>query len=162
MHATPIRHLLRLAVSSGLTIGLLAMPGATLAGGPAHVTHDRFEGGHEVTDLNICGDLGVFSFSGRSTVTQVELEDGAFHFVLVERGTYTLTFLDEPQETWESRFVERIAWHAPASGTFTFLLALNSFEGPVRIHETTTFVVGPDGSVRVDNQAFVVDGCPAG
>ena len=162
MYAMSLRHLVRRAASAGLTIGFMAFPGVTLAGGPAQVTTDHFDFAHEVTDLNICGDLGVFSFSARSTVTQVELEDGAFHFILVEKGTYTLTFLSGAQETWDSRFVERIAWHAPPSGTFTFLLALNSFEGPIRIHETTTFVVGPDGSVRVDNQAFIVDECRGG
>src|SRR5688500_5592431 len=138
MHATLLRHLVRLAASAGLTIALMAFPGLTLAGGPAQVTHERLEFAHEVTDLNICGDLGVFSFWGRSTVTQVELADGGAHFVFVEKGTYTLTFLEAPHETWESRFVERIAFHAPPSGTVTFLLALNSFEGPIRIHETTT------------------------
>jgi hypothetical protein len=51
--------------------------------------------------------------------------------------------------------------HAPPSGTFTSAVALNSFEGPIRIHEMRTFVVGPDGSVRVDDQTFVVDECPA-
>ena len=38
--------------------------------------------------------------------------------------------------------------------------AFTAFEGPIRIHEMTTFVVGPDGSVRVDNATFVVDECP--
>jgi hypothetical protein len=154
-------HVARLATSVGLTIAIAAAPGAALGGGPPHVTHDRSEFVHQVTDLNICGDLGVFSFSGTTTVTHVEFADGVFHFVLVEKGTYTLTFLGGDRETWESRFVEQISWHAPPSGTFTFLIAFNSFEGPIRIHETTTFIVGPDGSVRVDNQAFVVDECPA-
>jgi hypothetical protein len=160
MHPMPIRHRVRLAIATGLTIALCAIPESALAGSPAQVTHERSEFAREVTDLNICGDMGVFSFSGTTTITQIEFAEGAFHFLLVEKGTYTLTFLSGAQGTWDSRFVERIAWHAPPSGTFTFLIAFNSFEGPIRIHETTTFVVGPDGSVRVDRQAFVVDECP--
>jgi hypothetical protein len=46
-------------------------------------------------------------------------------------------------------------------GTTVQTFALNSFEGPIRIHETATLVVGPDGSVRVDNATFVVDECPS-
>ena len=161
MNPRPLRRRVRLAVAAGLTIALCALPGAALGGGPALVTHDRSEFAHEVTDLNICGDVGLFSFSGTTTVTLVEFADGAFHFVLVEKGTYTLTFLGGDQETWESRFVEKVSVHAPPGGTFTFLVAFNSFEGPIRIHEMATFVVGPDGSVRVDDQTFVVDECPA-
>jgi hypothetical protein len=161
MNPLPRRNRVRLAVAAGLTIALCALPGAALAGSPTQVSHDRSVFTHEVTDLNICGDLGLFSFSGTTTVTQVEFVDGAFQFVLVEKGTYTLTFLGGAQETWDSRFVEIASVHAPPSGSFTLVVAFNSFEGQIRIHETTTFVVGPDGSVRVDSQTFVVDECPA-
>ena len=144
-----------------MTIALAGLPGTALGGGPALVSHDRFEFAHQETNLNICGDLGVFSFSGRTVVTLVELEDDAFHFILTERGTYTLTFLDGEQETWDSRFVETVSVHAPPNGSFKVIVAFNSFEGPIRIHEMTTFVVGPDGTVRIDDQRFVVDECPA-
>jgi hypothetical protein len=72
-----------------------------------------------------------------------------------------LTFLDEPQETWDSRFVQAFTFHATPGGTTVQTVAFNSFEGPIRIHETATLVVGPDGSVRVDNATFVVDECPS-
>ncbi len=144
-----------------LTLGSAVLPAAAFAA-PAVVSHDRFEFTNTVTDLNICGDMGVFSFAGTQSVTLVELSGGGFQFRLLERGRYTLTFLDDPQETWESKFVESITYHLPPSGVEVLTVAFNSFEGPIRIHETTTFVVGPDGTVRVDNQSFVVDECPGG
>jgi hypothetical protein len=143
-----------------LTIGSAMLPGAAVAASDPEVIHQRSEFTHEVTDTNICGDLGVFRFSGTDTFTAVDFSDGVFHFNRVERGTYTLTFLDEPQETWKSRFTESISVNATPGGTFVVASAFTSFEGPIRIHEMTTFVVGPDGSVRVDNATFVVDECP--
>jgi hypothetical protein len=142
-----------------LTLGSAVVPAGVLAA-PAVVSQDRFEFTFVVTDLNICGDLGVFSFAGTQFVTVVEFASGAFQFKLQERGRYTLTFVDDPQETWEAKFVESITYHLSPNGVEVFTVAFNSFEGPIRIHETTTFVVGPDGTVRVDNQSFVVDACP--
>jgi hypothetical protein len=54
-----------------------------------------------------------------------------------------------------------ISFNATPGGTVVIASAFNSFEGPIRIHEMTTLVVGPDGSVRVDNATFVVDECPS-
>ena len=113
------------------------------------------------TNTNICGDWGVFRFSGTDTFTVIDFSDGVFQFEFLGRGTYTLTFLDEPQETWNSRWVESFTFHATPGGTIVLTSAFNSFEGPIRIHETMTLVVGPDGSVRVDNATFVVDECPS-
>jgi len=36
----------------------------------------------------------------------------------------------------------------------------DSFEGPVRIHERTTFVVDSDGTIRVDHSDIDVMDCP--
>ena len=148
-----------MATVLALTLGSAVLPAAALAG-PALVSQNRFEFTHVVTDLNICGDLGVFSFAGTQVVTTVELSNGGFQFKLLERGRYTLTFLDDPQETWASKFVESITYHLSPGGHEVVTVAFNSFEGPIRIHETTTFVVESDGTVRVDNQTFVVDECP--
>ena len=147
-------------VALGLVVGLAILPGAALAESGALVTQDRLDFSFEVTDPNICGDIGHFSFSGTTFTTSVELADGSFHFRLVERGTYTLTFLDEPHETWESRFIEVGSFNAAPGETVTFNVAFNSFEGPIRIHEMQHFVVGPDGSIRLDDATFVVDECP--
>ena len=149
----------RLAAAIGMTIAVAGLPGTALAGDPARVSHDRSEFAFEVTDTNICGDLGVFSFSGTAILSLVERADDGFHFLLVERGTYTLTFPDG--EVWASRFVETVSVHASPNGSFSSVVAFNSFEGPIRIHEMTTYVVGPDGTVRVDDQRSVVDECPA-
>jgi hypothetical protein len=43
----------------------------------------------------------------------------------------------------------------------TLSTVANTFEGPVRIHERTTLVVGPDGAVRVEGSQFDFVGCPA-
>jgi hypothetical protein len=143
-----------------LTIGSMMLPGAAFAASPG-VIHVRSEFTHEETNTNICGDWGVFRFSGTDTFTVVDFSDGVFQFEFLGRGTYTLTFLDEPQETWNSRWVESFTFHATPGGTIVLTSAFNSFEGPIRIHETMTLVVGPDGSVRVDNATFVVDECPS-
>ncbi len=159
---SPIKNrlLARAVMVLSLTIGSTLLPGAAFAASP-EVRHERSEFTHVATDTNICGDLGVFRFSGTDTFTFVDFGDGVFHFNLIERGTYTLTFLDEPQETWDSRFTESIRFNATPGGTVVVASAFNSFEGPIRIHEMTTLVVGPDGSVRVDNATFVVDECPS-
>ena len=141
-----------------LTLGSMMLPGVALAASP-EVSHERFEFTHEETNTNICGDWGVFRFSITRTFTVVDFREGVFQVQVLERGTYTLTFLDEPQETWNSRFVESFTFHATPGGTTALTTAFNSFEGPIRIHETMTLVVGPDESVRVDDANFVVDDC---
>jgi peroxiredoxin len=50
---------------------------------------------------------------------------------------------------------------ATPGGTFVLSTVANTFEGPVRIHERTTFVVGADGTIRVDGSQFDFVGCPA-
>ena len=143
-----------------LTIGALMLPGAALAASP-EVRHERFGFTHEETNTNICGDWGVFRFTGTGTFTVVDFGNGVLQVQVLERATYTLTFLDEPRETWNSRFIESASVNATPGGTYVVAYAFNSFEGPIRIHETRTFVIGPDGSVRVDNFTSVVDECPS-
>ena len=144
----------------GLTIGALMLPAAALAASP-EVRHGQFDIIGEETNTNICGDWGVFRFTGTGTFTVVDFGNGVLQVQVLERATYTLTFLDEPQETWDSRFVQAFTFHATPGGTTVQTIAFNSFEGPIRIHETATLVVGPDGSVRVDDATFVVDECPS-
>jgi hypothetical protein len=147
-------------VALGLTIGALVLPAAALAASP-EVRHGQFDIIGEETNTNICGDWGVFRFTGIGTFTVVDFGDGVRQVQVLERATYTLTFVDEPQETWDSRFVQAFTFHATPGGTTVQTVAFNSFEGPIRIHETATLVVGPDGSVRVDDATFVVDECPS-
>ena len=157
--STRHKTLLVVVAALGLTIGSTTLAGTVAASQP-EVGHERFEFTHEETNFNICGDLGVFRFSGTDTFTVVGFSDGVFHFNLIERGTYTLTFLAEPQETWDSRFTESISFNATPGSTVAFASAYNSFERPIRIHEMATFVVGPDGSIRVDDYTLVADECP--
>jgi hypothetical protein len=125
------------------------------------VRHGQFDIIGEETNTNICGDWGVFSFSGTGTFTVVDFGEGVLHVEVLERARYTLTFLDEPQETWDSRVVEAFTFHATPGGTVVLTTAANPFEGRIRINEAVTLVVGPDGSVRVDDATFVVDECPS-
>jgi hypothetical protein len=85
-----------LVVIAALTTTLVSA--TSVAASQPGVSHERSRFTHEVTDTNVCGDLGVFRFSGTDTFTVVDFGDGVFHFNLIERATYTLTFLDEPQE----------------------------------------------------------------
>jgi hypothetical protein len=134
--------------------------GAAQAAPPAVDHHQEFEVGGE-TDLNICGDLAVFDFNLKGSITLVEQVPGeVFHFHATWVGTYTVTFLDPSLGVWESTVRESTSAQATPGGTFTLSVIANSHEGPVRIHETTTFVVGQDGTVRVDRYTIDVVGCP--
>ena len=150
----------RVVLALGLTIGALMLPAAALAASP-EVRLGQFDIIGEETNTNICGDWGVFRFTGTGTFTVVDFGNGVLQVQVLERATYTLTFLDELQETWDSRFVQAFTFHATPGGTVVRTFALNSFEGPIRIHETMTLVIGPDGSVRVDIATAVVDECPS-
>jgi hypothetical protein len=137
-------------------------PAATYAASPPEVLHQRVV--HTSADLgvvNICGDLADFQFSWNDSFTLVEMADGSFHFQFLRRATYTVTFLDPSKGVWDGRIVDARSVQAPPSGTFTLSTVLNAFEGPVRIHERTTFVVGPDGTIRADGYQFQFVGCPA-
>jgi hypothetical protein len=144
-----------------LVVGLLCVPSAARAT-PPEVVHEQEVILKSGTDLNICGDLAVFEFSGKASFTFVDMSDRGFHFQATEGGTYTVTFLDSSLGVWESRWRETASVQATPGGTFTLNITNNSREGPVRIHELTTFVVRPDGTIRVDRYNPYVVGCPSG
>ena len=60
----------------------------------------------------------------------------------------------------DARIVSVTNVQATPGGTFTLSFVANTFEGPVRIHERTTFVVDPDGTIHVDHSDIDVVGCP--
>ena len=71
-----------------------------------------------------------------------------------------MTFLDTSKGVWEGTIRSATSVQATPGGTFTLSWVANSFEGPVRIHERTTFVVDGDGTVHVDHSDIDVMGCP--
>jgi hypothetical protein len=156
----------RLASAVTLLAGLLltAMtPTVAQAAAPLEVTHQQVVfTGADLGVVNICGDLADFRFSSEFSFTFVDMSEDVFHFQSRSIGTYTVTFLDPSKGVWEARIREVDSVQATAGGTFTTVRVSNSFEGPVRIHELTTFVVGPDGTIRVDGYTIDFVGCPSG
>jgi polyisoprenoid-binding protein YceI len=143
----------RLIPVVALLAGLMTAmtPTAAQAATPPEVVHQQVVfTGADLGVVNICGDLADFRFSGEFSFTFVGMSDDVFHFQSRSIGTYTVTFLDPSKGVWEARFREVDTVQATAGGTFTTVSVDNAFEGPVRIHELTTFVVGPDGTIRVD------------
>lgn len=155
-------------LAGGMVIALASVAGSALhpaaiyAASPPEVVHQQVVGtGAELGVVNICGDLADFRFSWNRSFTFIEVADGSFHFQSLSRGTYTVTFLDPSKGAWDARIVDARSVQATPGGTFTMSTVANTFEGPVRIHERTTFVVGPDGAVRVEGSQFDFVGCPA-
>jgi hypothetical protein len=137
-------------------------PASTYAASPPEVVHLKvLDTSADLGVVNICGDLADFQFSWNDSSTLVSMADGSFHFQLRRRGTYTVTFLDSSKGVWDGRFGYATSVQATPGGNFTLSTVLNAFEGPVRIHERTTFVFGPDGTIRVDGYQFDFVGCPA-
>ena len=142
--------------------GWALVPAATHAASPPEVVHQQVVGtGAELGVVNICGDLADFRFSWNRSFTLVSMADGSFHFQAASRGTYTVTFLDPSKGVWDARIVDARSVQATPGGTFTLSTVANTFEGPVRIHERTTYVVSPDGVIRVEGSQFDFVGCPA-
>jgi hypothetical protein len=126
------------------------------------VVHQQFAyPGADLGVVNICGDLADFMFSTEGSFTSVDMGDGVFHLQVASRGTYTVTFLDTTKGVWEATIRSATSVQATPGGTFTTSWVANTFEGPVRIHEQTTFVVGADGNIRADHFAFEFVGCPS-
>jgi hypothetical protein len=147
-----------LASASGWALA----PAATYAASPPEVVHEQeLHTGADLGVVNICGDLADFQFSWIESFTFIGMADGAFHFQIASRVTYTVTFLDPSKGVWDGRIVAARSVQTTPGGTFTLSSIANSFEGPVRIHERTTFVVGPDGTIRADGSQFDFVGCPA-
>lgn len=158
MSSRPVRRMSAVLIAL-LSLTLLTAGAAQAA--PAKVDHHQELDVHTETNLNICGDLAVFDFNVKGSITVVGDGSGEvlnFHATWV--GTYTVTFLDPSLGVWDSTVREVISSPATPGGTFVFRFIANSHEGPVRIHETTTFVVGRDGTVRVDRYTIDVVGCP--
>ena len=154
-----IQRALRFA-SIVLAVVAASIPTPVLAGRP-DVVHQQFATtGADLGVVNICGDLADFHFWTEGSFTSVDLSDDVFHFQVVSRGTYTVTFLDTSKGVWEARIVSVTNVQATPGGTFTMSFIANTFEGPVRIHERTTFVVDPDGTIHVDHTDIDVVGCP--
>jgi hypothetical protein len=154
-----IQRALRLA-SIALAVVVAAIPAPVLAGRP-DVVHQQFATtGADLGVVNICGDLADFHFWTEGSFTSVDMSDDEFHFQVVSRGTYTVTFLDTSKGVWEARIVSVTSVQATPGGTFTLSWVANTFEGPVRIHERTIFVVDPDGTIHVDHSDIDVVGCP--
>ena len=117
-----------LVIIAALTTTLVSA--TSVAAGQPEVSHERFGFTHEVTTPTSAATWGVFRFSGTDTFTVVDFSDGVFHFNLIERGTYTLTFLDEPQETWNSRFIEAVSFNATPGGTFVIAMPSTASRAP--------------------------------
>jgi hypothetical protein len=156
-----IRHAFRIASIALAAVGVAAFPVQTLAARP-DVIHQQFAyPGADLGVVNICGDLADFRFWTEGSFTNVDMGDGVFHFQVASRGTYTVTFLDTSMGVWEATIRSATSVQATPGGTFTVSQIANTFEGPVRIHEQTTYVVGADGTVHVDRFAIDVSGCPS-
>lgn len=150
------------AIALASAAGWALDPAATYAAGRPEVVHEQFvTTGADLGVVNICGDLSDFHFSTTGSFTFVEMADGAFHFQAASRGTYTVTFLDTSKGVWNARIVSTRSVQATPGGTFVLSTVANTFEGPVRIHERTTYVVGADGTIRADSSQFDFVGCPA-
>ena len=147
-------------VSIVLAIVAASAPVPALAVRP-DIVHQRFAyPGADLGVINICGDPADFHFWTEGSYTSVDMGDGVFHLQVASRGTYTVTFLDTSKGVWEATIRSVTSVQATAGGTFTASQVANTFEGPVRIHERSTFVVDADGTIRVDHSDIDVMGCP--
>ena len=156
-----IQRALRFA-SIVLAIVVASFPATALAGtGKPSVVHDQFAyTGADLGVINICNDLADFHFWTEGSFTSVDMSDDVFHFQVASRTRYTVTFLDTSKGVWEGTIRSATSVQATPGGTFTTSWVANSFEGPVRIHERTTFVVDGDGAIHVDHSDIDVMGCP--
>jgi hypothetical protein len=148
-------------VSMVLALVVAAIPAPTLAAGTPDVVHGKFAyPGADLGVVNICGDPADFHFWTEGSFTSVDMGDDVFHLQVVSRGTYTVTFLDTTKGVWEAIIQSKTTIQATSGGTFVVSQVANTFEGPVRIHEQTTFVVDGDGTIRVDHFTLEFVGCP--
>jgi hypothetical protein len=144
-----------------LTLGMVCIPAQSVAAAAPSVEHGKFTSTEEdLGVVNICGDLADFRFANEGSYTVVDQGDGAFHVQVARRLTYTVTFLDASLGVWDATIVDAISVQSTPGGTFKSSTVANSFEGPVRIHEQTIYVVAADGTVRVDSYRIDVMGCP--
>jgi hypothetical protein len=156
-----IQRALRFA-SIVLAVVVASIPAPTLAAtGKPEVIHGQFAyPGADLGVINICNDLADFEFWTEGSFTSIDMGDGVFHLQVASQSTYTVTFLDTSKGVWEATIRGATSVQATAGGTFTTSWVANTFEGPVRIHERTTFVVDGDGTIHVDHSDIDVMGCP--
>jgi hypothetical protein len=147
------------AALSLLVALLVAAPAAHAA--PPQVVHEQTIRFETETLETVCGDTAVFDRSGKTTFTFVGMSEDVFLWTAVNRGTYTVTFQDPSLGVQEGRFGDSEIVHATPGGTFTFSFINNERLGEVRIHETVTFTVSADGTIRVQNETFDFSGCPS-
>ena len=155
MSNRPVR---QMAVVLTVLLATVLLTAASASAAPPEVEHQQVLESGTDTNLNICGDLAVFDVNIRGEFTFV-VSDNLFHYQNNFHGTYTLTFLDPSLGVWQSRIAEAGTATVAPGGTFINTFEANTHEGPVRIHETFYFVVGPDGTVRVDRYTIDVVGC---
>jgi len=155
----PVSRRLTTAALSLLVALLVAAPAAHAA--PPQVVHQQTIHLETETLETVCGDTAVFDWSGTDTFTSVDMTDGLYFWVLVSRATYTVTFQDPSLGVQEGRFIQSESVRATPGGTFSFSFVINERLGEVRIHETVTFVVSADGTIRVQNETFDFSGCPS-
>jgi hypothetical protein len=147
-----------MAVVLSVLLAMVLLVAGTASAAPPAVDHQQVLEFGTGIDVNICGDLAVFDSNIRGEFTFV-VSDSLFQYQNNFHGTYTLTFLDPTLGVWQSRFAEAGTATVAPGGTFINTFEANTHEGPVRIHETFYFVVGPDGTVRVDRYTIEVVGC---
>jgi hypothetical protein len=149
----------RIAMLLSSLLALLVVGGGAQAA-PPEVVHEQTIHLETETLETYCGETAVFEESGTVTFILVAQSEDVFTWTEVVRGTYTLTFEDPSLGSSEGSISQHESVHATAGGTFSFKFVLNERQGTVRAHATTTFVVSPDGTIRVQNETFQVAGCP--
>ena len=148
---------MRRPLVTGTTI-LLTL--ALTSSAPAAVDQFRDSAHHEIEtahDVNICGDLGTFTFDVTSRVHAVE-NGNTFQVAFSEVLKYSLVFDDPSLGTWTGHGAETINFVENASGTI-FHEIFNSKEGPVLIVEHLQLHADADGNVTVDREFDRVVGC---
>jgi hypothetical protein len=127
----PVRQMAAVLIA---LLSLTLMTAGAAQAAPAEVDHHQELEVRTVTEPNICGDLAVFDFNVKGSITVVEDASGeVFQFHATWVGTYTVAFLDPSLGVWESTVREVITSPATPGGTFVFRFIANSHEGPVRI-----------------------------
>jgi hypothetical protein len=155
----PLSRRLTTAALSLLVALLVAAPAAHAA--PPQVVHEQTIRFETETLETVCGDTAVFDRSGKTTFTFVGRSQDVSLWTAINQGTYTMTFQDPSLGVVEGRWVDAETVHATPGGAFTFGFVLNERSGEIRIHETMTFVVSADGTIRVQNETFDFSGCPS-
>ena len=142
---------------------ILAGPGSALAGG-AVVFRDHGNSSGEADEANICGWPSHFDGHITYTVVNVEAPGGTFHIAFHLTDNWTIVIADDPSvpasvrgETWRGRNEITYVLNVDPSTQRVVEIVVNPFsEGPFHgLVERVTFVVGADGSVRVDRHELV-------